>query len=88
MPSCAASFSGLRAERPLDHRHADSDAVRDLFEDAVVGIDLEQAEEVIDFLDRDLLVVNHVAVGLQIKRVEDVPPPVGADVFFQVGNRA
>ena len=45
---------------------------------------IEQAEKGFDLVAGDGFVIDHVAVGAQVIGIEDMPPPVGLDIAFEV----
>ena len=85
----------MRAVEPLDagkapsrqFEHVGPLATADI-ENPLAGLELEDRTEGIHLLGGDLLVIDDVAVRLQIGRVEDLPPPFRIDVGFQVGDGA
>ncbi len=57
-------------------------------EDAVVALDPGAADQQVDLLRGVAVVLDHIAIGFEIERVEQRAPPIGWQVAFEVGDRA
>ena len=56
-------------------------------ENLFMGLELQNPGDPVDLPLGDPGVVDDVAVGLQVKAIEDTPPPVGFYVVFKVRDR-
>ncbi len=57
-------------------------------ENAVVALDPGAADQQFDLLCGVAIVLDHVAVGFEIERVEQGAPPIRRQMAFEVGHRA
>ena len=57
-------------------------------ENAVVALEPDAADQQVDFIGRVAVVLDDVAVGFEVERVEQGAPPVGRQVTFEIGDRA
>jgi hypothetical protein len=53
---------------------------------SVVGFEARRFQEPVDFVTRVGVVLDHVAVSLQIDRPEQTPPPIRRQMSFQIGD--
>src|SRR2546423_8877473 len=56
-------------------------------ENAVVALEPDAADQQVDFFGRVTIVLDDIAVGLEVERVEQGAPPVGRQVTFEIRNR-
>ncbi|KAF5045940.1 hypothetical protein DSECCO2_475990 [anaerobic digester metagenome] len=56
-------------------------------EDLLVGAEAQNPGDPVDLPPGDSLVVDDVAIGLQVEVIEDTPPPIGFYVLFKVRDR-
>ena len=57
-------------------------------EDSIVALDTGAADQQVDFLRGVAIVLDHIAVGFEIERVEQGPPPIRWEMAFEIGHRA
>src|SRR5215471_11692809 len=57
-------------------------------EDAVVALEPDAADQKIDFSDGIAIVLGHIAVGLEVKRIEQGAPPIRRQMTLEVRYRA
>src|SRR5204862_5545341 len=57
-------------------------------EQAIIALQPGAADQEIDFLLGIAVVLDDVAVGFEIERVEQRAPPLGGQMAFEVGNRS
>ena len=57
-------------------------------EDSIIGLECGGPNQRVDFASRIAVILDDVAIGLEIDRVEQRPPPIGRQVPFQIGYRA
>jgi hypothetical protein len=56
-------------------------------ENAIIGPDPGGMDQPVDLVDRIAFVFEHVAVGFEIKRVEQRAPPIRGQMAFEIENR-
>jgi hypothetical protein len=54
-------------------------------EDAVIALEPDAADEQVDFIGRIAIVLNYIAVGFEVERVEQGTPPVGRQAWSRSG---
>src|SRR5271169_2849134 len=57
-------------------------------EDSIVALDAGTADQQVDFLRGVAIVLDHIAVGFEIERAEQGPPPIRWEMAFEIGHRA
>src|SRR5215469_16095856 len=57
-------------------------------EDAVVALEPDAADQKIDFSGGIAIVLDHIPVGLEVKRIEQGAPPIGGQMTLEVRYRA
>src|SRR5689334_12632796 len=56
-------------------------------ENAVVALEPDAADQQIDFIGRVPIVLDYIAVGFEVERVEQGAPPIGRQVTFEIRDR-
>ena len=56
-------------------------------ENAVVALEPDAADQQVDFIGRIAIVLDYIAVGFEVERVEQSAPPVGRQVTFEIRDR-
>ena len=57
-------------------------------ENALVALDAGAVDQQIDLLRGVAVVLDHIAIGFEIERVEQGAPPIGWQMTFEIGHRA
>src|SRR5271154_3715202 len=57
-------------------------------EDSIVELEACTADQQVDFLRGVAIVLDHVAIGFEVKRVEQGAPPIRREMAFEIGYRA